>query len=158
VLNELVNRLEEKDGFKLCVHIRDWIPGAFITEQIVRSVDQSRRTVIVLSKHFVESIWSRLEFKTAHSQAINDKTNRVILILMEDELTDEDIKDEDLRLYMKLNTYLKWNDPWFWHKLKYALPHKKNAMEENRNILQKQEQRDRAIQLDKLRAKIEQNV
>ena len=68
VLSQLVTRLEEQEGFKLCLHFRDWTPGDWIPDQIVRSVDKSRRTVVILSKHFVESIWSRLEFKAAHSQ------------------------------------------------------------------------------------------
>ena len=87
---------------------------------------------------------------------MSEKANRLILILMDDELKDQDIKDDDLRVYMKMNTYLKYGDPWFWHKLKYALPHKKSVSVEA-NFL-KQQQRERAIQLDKLRAKMENTI
>ncbi len=68
VVDELVHRLETEEGFKLCLHFRDWIAGDWIPDQIVRSVDQSKRTVVILSKNFVESVWSRLEFKAAHAQ------------------------------------------------------------------------------------------
>lgn len=67
-MDELVKRLEDQEGFKLCLHFRDWMPGDWIPDQIVRSVDRSRRTVVVLSKNFVESVWSTLEFKAAHAQ------------------------------------------------------------------------------------------
>lgn len=29
VVDELVNRLETEEGFKLCLHFRDWTPGKF---------------------------------------------------------------------------------------------------------------------------------
>jgi protein toll len=67
-MDELVSRLEAEEGFKLCLHFRDWTPGDWIPDQIVRSVEQSKRTVVILSKSFLESVWSRLEFKAAHAQ------------------------------------------------------------------------------------------
>lgn len=66
----MVDRLEDQEGFKLCLHFRDWTAGDWIPDQIVRSVDKSKRTVVILSKNFVESVWSRLEFKAAHSQVM----------------------------------------------------------------------------------------
>jgi protein toll len=54
--------------FRCIVHIRDFVPGREITEQIMDAVNNSRRTVIVLSKHFVESEWAKLEFEAAHSK------------------------------------------------------------------------------------------
>jgi len=120
-------------------------------------VGQSKRTVVVLSKNFVESIWSQLEFKAAHAQALSNSTNRVILILLEDDFKDQDLKDDDLRVYMKMNTFLKWSDPWFWHKLKYALPHRKHAKDQE-SLVKKMEQMEMARDLDKLRTKLEKTV
>ena len=33
-----------------------------------------RRTLIVLSKDFIKSMWSTMEFQAAHNQALKDKT------------------------------------------------------------------------------------
>ena len=39
-----------------------------IPDQIIQSVEQSRRTLIVLSKAYVDSMWTKLEFRAAHTQ------------------------------------------------------------------------------------------
>ena len=59
--------------YKVCVHSRDWNVGEDIPSQIFRSVEDSRKTIIVLSKSYVESKWSDLEFKAAHKKALIDK-------------------------------------------------------------------------------------
>ena len=56
--------------------------------------------------------------------AFDEKRSRVIIVL-NGELDNIEDMDEDLELYLKLNTYIKWTDNWFWSKLKYAMPHKK---------------------------------
>ena len=45
-----------------------------IPDQIVESVANSRRTIIILSKGYIEAVWTKLEFKAAHKQALQDKT------------------------------------------------------------------------------------
>ena len=54
------------------VHSRDWVPGRPVPDQILESVESSRRTLIVLSSHYVQSMWSNLEFRAAHSKAIEE--------------------------------------------------------------------------------------
>ena len=39
-----------------------------IPDQIIQSVESSRRTLIVLSKAYVDSMWTKLEFRAAHTQ------------------------------------------------------------------------------------------
>lgn len=132
VVNELVSKLESDPmPFKLCLHYRDFVPGEWITKNIASSVENSKRTVVVLTPNFLESVWGKMEFRAAHSQALSDGRARVILILHGDIGPTDDL-DPELKAYLDMNTYVKWGDPWFWDKLRYALPHKlKHARNSN---------------------------
>ena len=123
VENVILPKLEEgPNPLKLCVHTRDWLAGDWIPNQIARSVEESRRTIIILSRNFVESIWGTMEFRMAHCQALKEGRSRVIVILY-GEIGPTDVFDSELRAYLNMNTYIKWGDPFFWEKLMYALPH-----------------------------------
>lgn len=121
VVRQLAPRLEKGDKkFKLCVHYRDFPVGACIAETIVRSVEASKRTILVVSQNFLDSEWCRFEFQTAHQQVLNERRNRVILVLLHDINTDK--LDNTLKAYMRTRTYLKYDDAWFWEKLMFSMP------------------------------------
>ena len=112
----------DEQYFKLCIHERDWLPGNLISWNIVNSVQNSKRTILVLSKDFIESIWFQVEFHTAYYQMLEDKIDRLIVVVKgppKEEL------DKDLVFLLTTKTYLVWGEKWFWEKLRYALPHKK---------------------------------
>ena len=80
-------------------------------------------------------MWTKLEFRAAHTQALQDKTQRVrktlkvtkftlnstfqVILVVRDKavLDDKEKLADDLQKYISLNTYLDTEDPWFWQKL-----------------------------------------
>ncbi|KAH8377398.1 hypothetical protein KR093_005290 [Drosophila rubida] len=128
IIGELLPKLENGlHAFRVCLHGRDWLVGDCIPEQIVRTVNDSKRVIIVLSQHFIDSVWARMEFRIAYQATLQDKRKRIIIILYKELQHFEGI-DSELRAYLKLNTYLKWGDPLFWNKLHYAMPHNRRVL------------------------------
>ncbi|KAI5636558.1 TIR domain-containing protein [Phthorimaea operculella] len=123
VMNTLLPGLENApEQFRVCVHYRDWHVGDWIPAQIMRSVQLSKRTLIVLSRSFVASTWSTLELRYALANAAEEPSAKV-LVLIRDDILDMDL-DTELKKYITYNTYLTCDDPWFWEKLRYAMPHR----------------------------------
>ncbi|GIY33096.1 protein toll [Caerostris darwini] len=122
VIPELIEVIEEKDpDIRLCVHYKHFLPGEFIQENIERAVGRSKRTVLVLSKNFLESEWCLLEFNVAHVKALKDHVPHIIIIKLPD-LTEEDELPEEIQLYLNSTTYLTWGEKYFWNNLLYILP------------------------------------
>ena len=121
VVQTLQQRLENHDPpYKLCFHYRDFRAGAPIVENILKSVDHSKRMLMVLSPSFARSEWCLLEFRVAHRKVIEDRMNYLIIILLDDVNMAE--LDEEIKLYMRTNTYVSYSDKRFWQKLFYAMP------------------------------------
>ena len=80
---ELETPSNTKDpAYKCKVHTRDFIPGEMIPDQIIDSVHESRRTIIVLSEEYVKADWTKMEFKEAHKHSINDKRQVGVMCIL----------------------------------------------------------------------------
>ncbi len=90
--------------YKLCIHDRDFLVGAPIEENIMNSIKYSRRMIMVLSNNFLKSDWCILEFRSAHLRAMKERSNYLIVVLYSEVSLDD--LDDDLKLYLKTNTYL----------------------------------------------------
>ena len=121
VVNTLQRRLENHNPpYKLCLHHRDFQVGALIQENIFKSVDHSKRMLMVLSPSFAKSGWCLLEFRFAHQKVLEDRTNYLIIILFDN--VDMAELDDEIKLYTRTNTYVRVSDECFWQKLFYAMP------------------------------------
>ncbi|XP_037296988.1 protein toll [Manduca sexta] len=123
VVEQLAARLESgPQPYRLCLHYRDWAPGEWIPAQIAASVRASRRTVAIVSTHYLQSDWARAEFREATAASLRDGTPRLVVVLLDDPDRLMLEVDAELSAYVRHKVYVRWGDPWFWEKLKQALP------------------------------------
>ncbi|XP_062991260.1 toll-like receptor 2 type-2 [Elgaria multicarinata webbii] len=128
VENVMVQELEQAHPpFKLCLHKRDFLPGKWIMDNIVDSIEKSKKTLFVLSEHFVKSEWCKYELDFSHFRFFDEKNDAVILVLLEP-IPDKSVPKRfcKLRKLMNTKTYLEWprdedQQPLFWFNLKTAI-------------------------------------
>ena len=116
----LCDKLENNPPyFKLCLHYREFVPGSYISDNIVDSIEQSRHTLLLLSSNFLLSEWCILEFRLAFQQALKERQRHLVIVLMEDIQISE--LDPDMQHFLRTHTYLSKEDKRFWNKLTQAL-------------------------------------
>uniref|UniRef100_A0A8B9F914 TIR domain-containing protein n=1 Tax=Amazona collaria TaxID=241587 RepID=A0A8B9F914_9PSIT len=128
VENIMVQELEQAcPPFRLCLHKRDFVPGKWIVDNIIDSIEKSHKTLFVLSEHFVQSEWCRYELDFSHFRLFDENNDAVILILLEP-IQSQAIPKRfcKLRKIMNTKTYLEWpsgeeQQEMFWENLKGAL-------------------------------------
>ncbi|XP_051646484.1 toll-like receptor 2 type-1 [Manacus candei] len=128
VENIMVRELEQAcPPFRLCLHKRDFVPGKWIVDNIIDSIEKSHKTLFVLSEHFVQSEWCKYELDFSHFRLFDENNDAVILVLLEP-IQSKTIPKRfcKLRKIMNTKTYLEWpleeeQQQMFWANLKRAL-------------------------------------
>ncbi|NXO60702.1 TLR22 protein, partial [Aramus guarauna] len=128
VENIMVRELEQAcPPFRLCLHKRDFVPGKWIVDNIIDSIEKSHKTLFVLSEHFVQSEWCKYELDFSHFRLFDENNDAAILVLLEP-IQSKTIPKRfcKLRKIMNTKTYLEWppdeeQQEMFWFNLKIAL-------------------------------------
>ncbi|XP_010955488.2 toll-like receptor 4 isoform X1 [Camelus bactrianus] len=128
VRNELVKNLEEGvPPFQLCLHYRDFIPGVAIAANIIQEgFHKSRKVIVVVSQHFIQSRWCIFEYEIAQTwQFLSSRAGIIFIVLQK---LEKSLLRQQVELYRLLsrNTYLEWEDTVlgrhiFWRRLRKAL-------------------------------------
>ncbi|XP_045696925.1 toll-like receptor 4 [Phyllostomus hastatus] len=128
VRNELVKNLEEGvPPFQLCLHYRDFIPGVAIAANIIQEgFHKSRKVIVVVSQHFIQSRWCIFEYEIAQTWQFLSSHAGIIFIVLQK--LEKSLLRQQVELYRLLsrNTYLEWEDSVlgrhiFWRRLRKAL-------------------------------------
>ncbi|XP_052080695.1 toll-like receptor 4 [Mytilus californianus] len=126
VVNEVIPHLEREESMKLCVHQRDFVPGEEITQNITNGIHQSRFTICIVTKSFLDSYYCMFEFNMARMESIYSRDGQNILFLVfYEQLRPKDLPLVILELVQK-QSYIEYpNDEQgnvvFWKKIAESL-------------------------------------
>ncbi|XP_050678908.1 toll-like receptor 7 [Leptidea sinapis] len=129
VIQTLAAELENgSSSYHLCLHYRD-IPQHSTTYMqctlpLPEAAEASKRIILVLTRNFIQTEWSRFEFRQSLHEILKARIYTLIIIEESAVLTDAE-RDPDLRPYLKTSSRIKWGQSKFWQKLYYALPERK---------------------------------
>ncbi|MCI4374501.1 hypothetical protein PGIGA_G00006910 [Pangasianodon gigas] len=136
VRDELLPCLENsKPPYRLCIHERDFMPGKWIIDNIIENIENSRKVIFVLSRHFVNSEWCNYELYFAQQRAMGKTFSDVILVVKEpidpNSLPSKYCK---LKKMLRNKTYLEWpehpkHQAFFWAQLRSVMG-KPNLMQQ----------------------------
>lgn len=121
VVQQLAAELES--GFQLCLQYRDLPHAAYLQHAapaVLEAAEASRRVIIVLTRNFLQTEWSRFELRQALHESFKGRVFKLV-ILEEGPLPEAEL-DPELRPYLKTAHRVRWGEKRFWEKLKYAMP------------------------------------
>ena len=125
VLDDLQANMEQgPDPFRLCIKSRDFIPGHPLIETISDNIQQSRKTILVLTPRFVESEWCYHEMQMARMMLFQEERDVLVLVMLKN-IPERKITIS-LRQILCKKRYLKWpkdraGQGLFWQRLREEL-------------------------------------
>ncbi|XP_034717836.1 toll-like receptor 22 isoform X1 [Etheostoma cragini] len=139
VIRELLPKLEGEQGWRLCLHHRDFEPGKPIMDNITDAIYGSRKTICVISRRYLESEWCSREIQVASFRLFDEQKDVLILVFLEEIPTNQLSPYYRMRKLLKTRTYLSWpraeeHPELFWEKLRQAL-NTREDLEDNRFLL-----------------------
>uniref|UniRef100_A0A3Q2QST8 Toll-like receptor 13 n=1 Tax=Fundulus heteroclitus TaxID=8078 RepID=A0A3Q2QST8_FUNHE len=126
VYREMLPVLEREQGWKLCLHHRDFQPGKPIIENITDAIYGSRKTICVISRHYLQSEWCSREIQMASFRLFDEQKDVLILLFLEEIPTHHLSPYYRMRKLVKKRTYLSWpqaaqHPGVFWQNVQRAL-------------------------------------
>ncbi|XP_023211537.1 toll-like receptor 2 [Centruroides sculpturatus] len=125
VFNIFLPHLENRtNDLKLCVYDRDFVAGKGISECILDSIKCSRKTILIISNHFLQSRWCKFESDLAHHILVDEEREGLLLIKLEE--LDTKFITPHMNYLLKAKIHLSWNENLneqeiFWKRLNDAL-------------------------------------
>nr|XP_022294553.1 toll-like receptor 13 [Crassostrea virginica] len=124
VMDEVLPRLEDERNLKLWIKDRDFDVGFCKLDNIMNGIQESKRTICLISKKYLESSWRDYELNMAKVEGIEDRgnLNYVILILLPEVYEDMHVFPNKIKDLIDKECYIEYpNEPCgcddFWDRL-----------------------------------------
>lgn len=135
-VDQLIVEIESKEPFlKLCFYERDFQIGTSISQAILHSVTNSKRTILVVSNAFAKSQWCRWETQLAEFNNLYFRRDEIdnpddTLLMIKLEKLEKKFITPTLKYLLKTRIYLEWSDDAekreeFWNKIRNTLSNPK---------------------------------
>lgn len=82
ILKECIQNLENNEDIRLCLHQRDFLPGVDINVNITNAIHESRKTICVITRSYLDSYYCMFEFNMAQMESMYSRGGQNILLLV----------------------------------------------------------------------------
>uniref|UniRef100_A0A8C9XP49 Toll-like receptor 13 n=1 Tax=Sander lucioperca TaxID=283035 RepID=A0A8C9XP49_SANLU len=108
VYQEMLPALEGEQGWRLCLHHRDFQPGKPIVDNITDAIYGSRKTICVISQRYLQSEWCSREIQLASFRLFDEQKDVLVLLFLEEIPAHQLSPYYRVRKLVKRRTYLSW--------------------------------------------------
>ena len=106
---------------RLCLHHRDFPTTAPTYDTVTVAADSSSRTLVVMSKAYLEQEWPRVKAPLKNQLMRNDNyKDSLVFLFLED--VNVSVSDLELAHYLSICPTVRWGAPGFLNQLRFFLP------------------------------------
>ncbi|CAH1784423.1 unnamed protein product [Owenia fusiformis] len=122
VIEHIIGLLEPQ--YKLCIPQRDFRPenDELLVDIIMRSLEESRRSIVVLTQTFIRDNECKAVFAQAHGYFMRNPSQKMMLVVQDEAILKDNCLDDGINLYIKTCTYLAFRKRFFKKRILNEMP------------------------------------
>ncbi|XP_044529296.1 toll-like receptor 5 [Gracilinanus agilis] len=138
-LSHLDSQYSSENRFNLCFEERDFLPGEDHINNIRDAICNSKKTICIVTRHFLKDGWCIEAFNFAQSRYFSDLKDVLIMVVAGSLSQYQLMKYPPIRVFVQRQPYLKWPEDlqdvgWFLNKLSQSILTKKEQKKKSSNI------------------------
>ncbi|VDI45524.1 Hypothetical predicted protein [Mytilus galloprovincialis] len=94
-------------GHNICFDEKDFLVGAFISDNIHQAFRESHKVIFIVTEHFIESTWGEFELAVARTYALENGRHNMIIVVLKDDVDIERMPKVLKNMWYEI-TCIKW--------------------------------------------------